>query len=100
MLEWDSTTAARLMRPETAAIVASWGFREPLEGLVDALADRMCATTATSRRKLQASTIGDACPFCGLGFATGNVTTLVWRGRDGQYANECVQAPWDCVATR
>ena len=45
-------------------------------------------------------TIGDLCPICGVGLAPGDFTTLVRKDVGGRFANDAVEAHWDCVAKR
>jgi hypothetical protein len=42
--------------------------------------------------------IGSPCPLCNVVFAAGDYTALVAKTRDGRYANDAVEAHWDCIA--
>jgi serine/threonine protein kinase len=41
--------------------------------------------------------IGAPCPLCGVAFAAGDFTGLMARTREDRYANDAVEAHWDCI---
>lgn len=41
--------------------------------------------------------VGDPCPLCGVAFAGGDYTTLVRKTIKGKFADDAVEAHWDCV---
>jgi hypothetical protein len=45
-------------------------------------------------------TIGDPCPFCAISLAAGDYTTLVPKGGSSRFANDAVEAHWDCIGKR
>ena len=44
--------------------------------------------------------IGDTCPLCGARFVAGDYTTLIRKDPTGRFANDAIEAHWDCVVKR
>jgi serine/threonine protein kinase len=44
--------------------------------------------------------IGAPCPLCGVAFAAGDYTALAPKTHDGRYANDAVEAHWNCIVER